>query len=121
MLLNLSNHPLSEWSPRQLEAARGFGECRDMKFPAVPPTADEAFVAQLAQATAEAIRPLALTHTLTVHVMGEMGFTFSLVKILQRWGIRCIYSTSQRIAETLPDGSKRSTFHFERFREYERL
>lgn len=121
LLLNLSNHPYNEWGERQREAARIYGDCQDMPFPQIDAAATTADICTVARKIADEIRPFVLKYDLTVHLMGEMGFTYSLLSLLQRMGVRCIYSTSQRLAEALPDGSKRSEFRFERFREYELL
>ena len=53
----------------------------------------------------------------TVHLMGEMNFTFALITKLKARGIKCVASTTQR--ETVEEGGvKVSKFNFVRFREY---
>ena len=51
--------------------------------------------------------------------MGELTLTFSLLKRLQEYGIRCVASTSKRIVkEEVPGRKEEVIFEFERFREY---
>ena len=122
MLINLSNHPSSKWSEAQLNAAQSYGEVEDMNFPLIPPEWDESQVTDLAKDYAERIvRRLneAGGGRHAVHIMGEMTFTCTLVRLLQQQGITCIASTSQRIVEEDPaSGKKTAYFRFERFRNY---
>jgi len=123
MLINLTNHPSSNWSAAQLNAAlQSYGEVEDMNFPLIPPEWDESQVADLAQEYAERIvRRLneAGGGRHAVHVMGEMTFTCTLVRLLQRAGITCVASTSERIVEEDPTtGKKTSYFRFIRYRTY---
>lgn len=55
-----------------------------------------------------------------IHVMGEMTFVYQFVKQASAVGLRCVASTTERIAVDKPDGTKVSEFRFVRFREYER-
>ena len=55
---------------------------------------------------------------ITVHLMGEMTFTFSLVEKLRNVGIGCISSTSVRQSKDLGNGQREITFKFVRFRQY---
>ena len=55
----------------------------------------------------------------TIHIMGELTFTFALLKRLQERGIRCVASTSKRIVkEEVPGRKEEVIFEFDRFREY---
>ena len=54
----------------------------------------------------------------TVHVMGEMTLTYRIVNKLKARGIRCLASTSDRVANDIGNGEKTSQFHFVEFREY---
>lgn len=115
MLLNLSNHPKDSWQPEQLgEARKLFGEVIDMPFPAVPPDADERALQTLVDEYIDKILELAPA---AVHIMGEMTFTCRLVSKLKQVGIKCIASTTERIAEEF-QGKKLVQFRFVRFREY---
>jgi len=117
LFLNLSNHPSAQWSPQQRHAAQAFGDIRDWEFPQIPSEADAVQIARMAQEAASKIIELAQDHDLTVHVMGEMTFTFQLVERLKAFGIRCVASTTKRVVEE--DGDKRTyTFKFVQFREY---
>lgn len=118
LLINLSNHPSSKWSEEQLASAMEYGKCIDIPFPNVDPFADEHVISELADTKIAEILTLAKDNTVTVHIMGEMCLTFQIVSKLNEYGIKCISSTTYRVAETLPDGSKRIEFHFKRFREY---
>lgn len=118
LFLNLSNHPSGSWGGEQRKAAEAYGEIEDMAFPQVGAQADEEEIDALAGRITEEILEKAKTHDITVHVMGEMCLTFAIVSRLASHGIRCVSSTTERVCETLPDGSKRTEFHFERFREY---
>ena len=119
MLINLSNHPSSKWNSEQTEAAnRLYGEIVDLPFPQVDPNGDEAYVARLVDEYAGKVLQLAGKQPVTVHLMGEMTFTYALVQLLKARGIRCLASTTSRDVVMLPDGTKQVAFHFCQFREY---
>ena len=54
----------------------------------------------------------------TVHIMGEMTFTFMVVTRLKELGIRCVASTTERKVTYDSDGVKQTEFQFVMFREY---
>lgn len=113
MLLNLSNHPSSNWTLAQLTAAGG--KVIDLQFPQVAPDGDEEYIEQLAQEYCDKI--VQMKDIKAVHIMGEMNFTYSLVNKLKNNGFRCVASTTKR--ETVEEnGVKISKFNFVRFREY---
>jgi len=113
MLLNLSNHPSSNWTEPQLAAAGG--NVVDLAFPQVAPNGDEAYIEQLANDYYNKIN--AMSNIEAVHIMGEMNFTYALVSKLKAHNIRCVASTTKR--ETVEEnGVKISKFNFVRFREY---
>ena len=119
MFINLSNHPSANWSEKQLAEAQKYGEIIDMSFPVVSPTEDEAYIASLVTNYLKNI--LSYYHPVrdVFHIMGEMCFSFSLIKKLQERGFTCLASTSERIVtETIP-GYKEVYFKFIRFRKYE--
>jgi len=118
MLVNLSNHPSQYWGDRQREAARCFGEVVDLPFPAVAPNASSPELLSLAQTCVEIILSMGETEDITVHVMGEMTFTFLVVARLKALGIRCVASTTERKTTYNDDGTKVSEFQFVKFREY---
>ena len=88
-----------------------------MEFPAIGPDAGEDAIEAQAEQYEKRIMTLAKDKRLTVHIMGEMTFTFSLVERLKRKGIACVASTTNRQVEE-HDGQKISTFQFVRFRSY---
>lgn len=120
MLINLSNHPLDSWSISQVDAALAeFGGVLDFSFPSVEPVWDENKIAQLADKIASDIICHHGHEIAAVHVMGEFTLTYALVQRFKESGYTCVSSTSKRIVEMLPDGSKNVKFEFCRFRRYE--
>lgn len=117
MFINLTNHPSSLWSKEQLEAARCYGEIVDMAFPIIEPTFTKEDILSLVKECMEAIMGIKEGETV-IHVMGEMTFTYNLVKALQEVGIVCLASTTDRNTIITPDGKKISEFKFVQFREY---
>lgn len=115
-LINLTNHPYADWGEEQKEAACKYGECFDIPFPAVDPEADSDGINALADEYLAKI--LEFDDDLTVHVMGEQTFCYTLISKLTKAGIPCIASATARDVTILPDGSKQVRFHFARFREY---
>ena len=123
MLINLSNHPSSNWSSQQLSVAEIYGDLADLPFPAVDPSGDEKYIQSLCEEYLQKInnicRDLACNKsTITVHIMGEMTFTFAILKALQKQNIECISSTTERISSE-EDGLKTSEFKFVKFRKYQ--
>lgn len=120
ILINLSNHSSSIWSEVQLSEAKEYGDIIDLSFPIVDENADEQYVKDLANTYLEIIldynKP---NHNITVHLMGEMTFSYALLKLLQEQGIKCIASTTKRIVLGEKPGIKEEVvFEFCRFREY---
>ena len=118
MLINLSNHPSRYWDDRQIEAARCYGEMVDIPFPIVASDANSQELQTLAQDCVQKILSLGEINSITVHIMGEMTFTFMVVTKLKELGIRCVASTTERKITYNDDGTKLSEFSFVRFREY---
>jgi hypothetical protein len=117
MLINLSNHPSDLWQADQLEAAAVYGKIIDLPFPAVNPEGDEKYIQLLGKEYVEKVEQLAQGKNVTVHLMGELTLTYCLVNALMAKGIKCIASTTERVAEE-KDSSKISEFQFKQFREY---
>ncbi len=118
MFLNLSNHPSALWSAEQTEAAwRLGGEIIDLPFPQVDPDGDETHIAALADEYCQRVSALAEGKNITVHLMGEMTFTFALLLRLHAKGIPCVASTTKRVTVE-KDGVKTSIFKFVKFRHY---
>ena len=118
MLINLSNHPSSNWSAKQLNAALQYGKITDIVFPDVDPMGDEEYIEELSSTYLQNILPFATSNKVTVHIMGEMTFCFSLSNKLRHYSIICIASTSERIIKEIDSGKKEVTFQFKRFRKY---
>ena len=116
MLLNISNHPSSQWSADQLEASKEYGEVLDIPFPDTPSTATISDITQMADRVVEFIKQY---DNPTVHIMGEMTLTYAIVRRLRSSGIICLASTTQRIKQHLEDGIFLSEFVFHAFRQYE--
>jgi hypothetical protein len=116
MLINLSNHPTSKWSTAQQSTAEYYYHHTivDMPFPDINPEWSKEEVKIFAEEYRQKILDMKAQ---TVHIMGELTFTFALIALLKEVGIKCIASTTHRIVEEV-DGKKISTFQFVQFREY---
>lgn len=120
MLLNISNHSSENWSDKQLEATKAFGGgVEDMPFPMISAVASCSDIITLSVMYANDIVKRYNSDADTIHVMGEMTFTYALVKRLREAGFRCVASTTERVKLQLPDGSFISEFRFQSFRDYE--
>ncbi len=117
LFINLSNHPFSSWSEAQLAAARQYGKLIELQFPDIDPNRDD--LCDIVEDYYNKILSLMKGGKATVHVMGEMNFTFALVSKLMDEGIRCVASTSERNCVNNPDGTSTTFFDFVRFRDYE--
>lgn len=116
MLLNLSNHPYTNWPLKQQTAAiEQFGVVQDLDFPLVDPEATSDEVDLLAEQYLHTIRQF---DPVAVHLMGELTFCFKLTNLLSNMGYRVIASTTARKVTFDADGKKISTFDFIRFRDY---
>ena len=116
--VNLSNHPSSDWTEKQLKAAERYGKVVDVAFPAIPPEADERVISQMADHYVAIVHEMAKDKAVTLHVMGEMTFVFRVVSQLEAMGVTCLASTTERIVHVTDAGEKISEFHFVRFRKY---
>lgn len=118
MLINLSNHPSSSWSARQLNAAQqAYETINDWAFPHIDPSWTNQEVQELAQQYAGDVAKIA-PRPQAVHLMGEMTFCCTLVQLLQAEGIRCIASTTRRQVQEKAPGHKEVLFEFVQFRDY---
>ena len=118
MLVNFSNHPSRYWDKKQIEASHDYGELIDMPFPQIVPNATDEELQKLSQEYVQRIMSLSDPKTITVHIMGEMTFTFIVVTKLKELGIKCIASTTERKTSYSDDCTKMSEFSFVKFREY---
>ena len=120
LFVNLSNHPYKDWSEDQKKAAEKYGEVQDMAFPEIDPAMKiDKIKKEIAAAQIDEIKNMCKERRVTVHIMGEMSYTFYVVSQLKAFGIRCICSTSERDTEDLGGGEKKVTFRFKRFRDYD--
>ncbi len=120
LLVNLSNHPYKDWSEDQKKAAEKYGDVQDMAFPEIDPAMKiDKIKKEIAAAQIDEIKNMCKERRVTVHIMGEMSYTFYVVSQLKAFGIRCICSTSERDTEDLGGGEKKVTFRFKRFRDYD--
>lgn len=116
--INFTNHPSSVWSEAQLDDAHEYGDIIDLPFPDIDETIDEAGIDSLTDNYLAQIKELSGGEPCTVHIMGEMTFTYSMINKLKDAGYTCVASTSKRDVVLLPDGSKQVRFNFCRFRKY---
>ena len=118
MLVNFSNHPSRYWGDRQREASCCYGDIIDLPFPVVAPNSSYDQLQDLTHQWVQKILELSDIHDITVHIMGEMTFTFMVVEKLKELGIKCVASTTERKVTYTSDGVKQTEFQFVKFREY---
>ncbi len=121
MLINLSNHPINQWSVKQLNSAKKkYVKIVDIPFPAINPGANSTEItdkAELYNKKCLTILKKSTDKNNAVHIMGELTFTYALVRILKENSITCIASaTARNVIQTKTH--KNSIFEFVRFREY---
>lgn len=132
IFVNLSNHRISNWSNKQLEAAKRYGTIIDIPFPNIPPHANEEEIIEMAHDAFFNILHIAQYNNLdvlnlqdydiTIHCMGEISFVWYIVAEARKWSdnIHCVVSTTERnVVENTVDGvtTKTATFEFVKFRE----
>ncbi len=116
-LVNLTNHPQSEWSSAQHEwfDAR-YNRLIDLPFPPIHPESTSKEVCELA----ESILPMILAHApCHLLVMGEYTFMVSMIRLAQAVGLHVIATTSRRNVEILDDGRMIRRFEFVGTREFQ--
>jgi 2-keto-3-deoxy-L-rhamnonate aldolase RhmA len=91
----------------------------DLPFPAIDPGAGKEEINRLVEGTFDQLKSLAAGKAATVHLMGEMTFTYALVRRLKDAGVRCVASTTDREVVDNGDGTRTTKFRFVRFRDYE--
>jgi hypothetical protein len=116
MFLNITNHPSSQWSLVQIQAAVALGgQISDIPFPAVKPTAAVEEIAALAEAIVAQVASDAVCM-----VQGEWSLTYAITKRLRAKGVTVVVTTSERRVreQQKPDGTteKVSIFDFCGFR-----
>ena len=121
MFVNLSNHPSSQWSMAQLQAAKKYGEIIDIPFPPVPPEADRDLIGSMAEVCCGKV--MSLKNDLdVVMVQGEFTLTYQIVSRLKAEGISCVAACSERKVREWTDENgnyqKQAVFEFVQFRAY---
>lgn len=123
MLLNLSNHPYSQWSEKQKERGHTlYGDVIDLPFPFVGPELSTDEVKNLVSDYYAQVLSFMEKHKTAdkpnaVHIQGEFIFVFHLVTLLKKEGITCVASTSKRDVRQ-EGGKKIINFQFIQFRHY---
>jgi hypothetical protein len=101
-------------------AEQSYDEVIDLPFPRISPKAETEEILHLARLYVKkcvAILKQSNKKTNAVHIMGELTFTFHLVRLLKDKGVTCIASTTKR--NVIENGNIKTTlFDFVRFREY---
>jgi len=124
MLINLTNHPSTQWEPEQLHVAREkYGRIKDLPFPVVNPSWDEEMILNLAGRTVDKVLDiLSKSHRPgeknAVHIQGEFTLVYAVVSRCLARGIPCVASTTKRNVLMPDHGEKFSRFSFVRFRHY---
>ena len=117
--INISNHPTSTWSAKQIESAKALGEeVIDIPFPNVAPSATKEEVSNLAKVVCIEVCDQYVPKDTTIMVQGEMTLVYALVNVLISKGYRCVASTTERVSYVDENGNKVSKFEFNQFREY---
>lgn len=118
MFINFSNHPSTNWSEKQINKAKEYGEVIDIPFPQVNPLATHAEIDLLAN---EFINKIVEKNPSIVMVQGEMTLCFRVIQLLKEQGIKVVCACSTRnTKEIIQDGKtiKTAIFEFVQFREY---
>lgn len=126
LFINISNHPSDKWSPKQIEAALDIiknGPIIDAPFPQINPELSSEDVIEMADTFANTLFDLIEEYEpdadyVVFHIMGEMNFTYNLVKNFKEEGYHCYASTTKRNVVEDENGVKTSVFEFVQFREY---
>lgn len=118
LFINLTNHPHSLWDEKQLLEGCKYGEIFDMSFPAIESDCSSEQIRTLAENYVNRITEHSSYFNITLHIMGEMTFTYAIVSRLKVLGITCLASTTERNTVMTPDGKKISEFKFVQFRKY---
>lgn len=120
MLINISNHPISSWSYKQLDMAKSrWGDVCDIPLPYIDPWMNGEEVIKKAEVDSRNyICQIQQYETPSAfHVMGESVYCFHLIRLLKEHGWSVVASTTTRDVMYV-DGDKLSHFTFVKFREY---
>lgn len=118
-LVNLTNHPQTEWSQSQKDwfVAR-YDLVVDIPFPQIDPGLSTEDIQQIADSFLPSILALQPDDLL---VMGESTFMVAMIRLAQAVGLRVIATTSRRNVEILDDGRIIRRFEFVGTREFQPL
>jgi hypothetical protein len=116
--INISNHPMANWSKEQIAAAIEYGEGEDLAFPMIHPEANSEDIDELANEYLNTVIEMQNNYDITIHLMGESTFCFALIKKLKSIGIKVLASTTNRVIIEEGNGKKTTQFNFVKFREY---
>lgn len=125
MFVNVSNHPSDKWSVEQKREAEKYGEIIDVTFPQI---SAENTSEELNSLVDDFIRNNLAMKTksvdikdLVIMVQGEFVFTFRLVTMLKKLGIKAVSARSERNVKEINENGvtkKISEFKFAGFMEY---
>lgn len=119
VFINLTNHPSSKWSEKQLAAAKEYGEVIDIPFPVIDPYADSA---EIDRAVDEYFSKITKYDSPTVLIQGEFIFTYRMISRLKENGIKTVAGCSIRQSSEVIDAdgvtNKKVRFDFIAFKEY---
>ena len=89
-----------------------------MAFPSIAPDDNSTAINAIVEKYSNIIKEQTDYFNVTVHIMGEMTFTYAIVSRLKALGVKCLASTTERLVTMTSDGKKVSDFKFVQFREY---
>lgn len=119
MFINLSNHPSTKWSDKQLQSAKKYGEIMDVPFPEVDPHGSSEDIDELVQNYFAKIMEY---DNPVIMLQGEYLFTYRLVNKLKEAGLTVLAGCSDRRTVEYVDENgftdRRSEFEFVEFKEY---
>lgn len=125
MFINVSNHVSEKWSVEQTQAAKKYGDIKDLIFPQISTLFTSADIDRLVDKYINEILNITNKYpedcTLAVMVQGEFVFTFRLVTELKKAGITAVAARTERKAiEKVENGITKTTseFKFAGFMEY---
>lgn len=116
MFINHSNHPSTQWDEAQKYIAENYGPIIDVPFPSIDPKSTKEEVQALVEQYG---KDMLEKHPTVVMVQGEFTYTYKMVELLKKHGVKVVAATSERIVNTLDDGkTKQVVFNFVQFREF---
>jgi hypothetical protein len=119
LFINISNHPSANWSQRQIDEAKKFGEIVDYPFPVVGAAWGEEDICRIAE---KVIQDVSVYKDAVLLIQGEYTLTYRLVSQAKELGIRVVAACSNRVTQESvnEDGTttKISKFEFVQFRDY---